>query len=341
MAFNPFHSFRKYQKYWMAGAVLVCMLTFVLCSSGMRGTGLDDWFLKTFGGRRGEVLVKINGKNYYSDDIAELKNQRIVANDYMLKLSEIAVKRLTAIIKDTEMAGDTDEQNKMAMSLLSLRKTCLNDLFTKLNRDSRFFRGGTKLDDLIEFILWRDLADKYKIQVTDDVARDLVRNAVHGYNPWWDYETSEAEFQAFYEIRHAAHYGASDKLILNALKQEFRVQIAQLAYIARRSPGSAGERDQFANIPYKAGDLHIYLNTPMQARVAPTPEQLSAHYRTMRTELTIDLLPVSLEALAAKVKLPEDHKARLELLKKFYDDHAKAPFNPTLDTPGFMFPARA
>src|SRR5205807_6903284 len=38
MAFNPFASFRKHQKYWMAGAVLVCMLTFVLRSGGMKGS---------------------------------------------------------------------------------------------------------------------------------------------------------------------------------------------------------------------------------------------------------------------------------------------------------------
>ena len=32
MAFNPFTSFRKYQKFWMASLVLLSMITFVLCT---------------------------------------------------------------------------------------------------------------------------------------------------------------------------------------------------------------------------------------------------------------------------------------------------------------------
>ena len=32
MAFNPFTTFRKYQKIWMATILLLCMLTFVLCT---------------------------------------------------------------------------------------------------------------------------------------------------------------------------------------------------------------------------------------------------------------------------------------------------------------------
>ena len=57
--------------------------------------------------------------------------------------------------------------------------------------------------------------------------------------------------------------------------------------------------------------------------------------------MTIDLLPVSLESLAAKVKLPDDPKTKMELLKKFYDDHARMQYNPNLDTPGFLFPGQA
>ena len=70
MAFNPFTSFRKHQKFWMAGAVLVCMMTFVLCSGGIRGTGLDDLLMNMFGRRHGEVMVQANGRKYYSDDLS-------------------------------------------------------------------------------------------------------------------------------------------------------------------------------------------------------------------------------------------------------------------------------
>src|SRR5262249_18264709 len=158
------------------------------------------------------------------------------------------------------------------------------------------FHGGTKLDDLIEFILWRDLADKYNVQVTPDLIKEYISEACHG--PMWNYDNDAArEVQA--RVR-ATHYGASDSIILRALRDEFRVQIMQLALIGRWSTGPRGEREELAKIPL--GASHLYLNTPMQIRVAPTPEQISAEYRKMRTELVIDLLPVSLEALAKQVK---------------------------------------
>ena len=53
MAFNPFTSFRKYQKFWMACILLLCMVTFVLCTGV--GGDLSDRLLRWFGGSRGNV----------------------------------------------------------------------------------------------------------------------------------------------------------------------------------------------------------------------------------------------------------------------------------------------
>jgi hypothetical protein len=337
MAFNPFSSFRKYQKYWMAGAVLVCMFTFVLCSGGIRGTGLDDLIFRWFPGRRGEYLVKVNNRKYFYEDMTQLKQQRKIANDYLVELMRIGVKRLTTNIQELKSATDLNPNDRF---LLGIREVCLDDLFTRLNRDTRYFSGGTKLDELIDFIVWRDLADKYGVNVTDELVKEFVRNACHG--KWWGYDDSDADLQAQFNIR-GQHAGADGAAIRAALMQEFRVQIMQLAYIERWSPGPNNEREKYANYPLgKDGPfLHLYLNTPMQPRVAPSPEQISSQFGKKRTELTIDLLPVSLEELAAKVKLPEDRQARLEILKRFYDENARKSYNPNLDTPGFLFPARA
>ena len=38
MAFNPLANFQKYKKIWMASTILLCMVTFVLCS-GFGGSG--------------------------------------------------------------------------------------------------------------------------------------------------------------------------------------------------------------------------------------------------------------------------------------------------------------
>jgi hypothetical protein len=346
MAFNPFASFRKYQKYWMAAAVLVCMLTFVLCSGGMKGTGLDDLIL-VFTRRRGDEYARVNNRRYTYEDLQELKNQRNLANDFMRELTKIGYDQMVVRMKNVksqEKPGDaSDREYQQTMAIFG---ACMQDLADKY-REPRYFQGGTKLDDLVDFILWRDLADKYGVNLTDEAVKDLVYRAVHAVHTgskialWvFDADTSR-DLQ--YKLR-ATHSNATDSGIFKAVREEFRVQILRLAYLGKWSPGHGvpigmgqfqSERDILGE------NWKIYLNTPMQVRAVPTPEQISANYRKVRTELTIDLLPVSLEELAKKETLPEDRAQRMELLKNFYLKYAKQPYNPTSDKPGFVFPERA
>jgi hypothetical protein len=340
MAFNPFSAFRKYQKYWMAGAVLICMLTFVLCSGGIKGTGLDDWILRRFG-RRGEMLVEVNGRSYHFAELDEIKKQRGIANEFMRELLTLAGNRMDTVIKQlqsTDAAGKADPQRTLRLSLLN---QCLIDVRAKLDRDApRYFLGGTKLDDLVDFICWRDLADTCGVAVTRDTLNDFVRNACHGWV--WEMQGDEVEAatqEILYYKLHASNRQATESVLKEALKQEFRVQIIQLAMAARWLP--TDERNKIANIPSGRDTFeHIYLNTPMEFRVTPTPEQINAHFRKVRTELTIELLPVSLEALAKQVELPTDRKEKLEVLKRFYMEHKGTPYNPSQDLPGFKFPAQ-
>ncbi|MCS7046319.1 MAG: hypothetical protein NZO58_08185, partial [Gemmataceae bacterium] len=66
MAFNPFTNFRKYQKFWMAAILLVCMVTFILCTG--TGTGdLSDRILRWVGGR-GQVYTTIDGAKFYASE---------------------------------------------------------------------------------------------------------------------------------------------------------------------------------------------------------------------------------------------------------------------------------
>ena len=342
MAFNPFASFRKHQKYWMAAAVLVCMLTFVLCSGGMKGTGLDDVLLRLFR-RGGEEYARINNRRYGYEELQELKNQRNIANDFMRELTKLGYDQLVNILKNIqsqETPGTAKDPQKQRN--LAIYTVCMQDLADKY-REPRYFHGGTKLDDLVDFILWRDLADKYNLQLTDEMVNELVTRAVHATpaQPLWTFDTEKSR-ELQYKMR-ATHNNATDANIRKALREEFRVQIMQLAYMGKWSPGP-GEPGGMGQLQYRReilGEQRLFLNTPMQYRVVPTPEQISAYYRKVRTELTIDLLPVSLEELAKKEKLPEDKAQRDEILKNFYDKYAKDPYNPTSDKPGFIFPERA
>ncbi len=339
MAFNPFAHFHRYKRTFMALAVLLCMVTFVLCSGGMKGMGLDDVLLKIFGNRGGDVIVEINGTSYRYEQLDALKKQRAIANDFMRELLKIAIDRLEAGIKQQETSGKSDPRMQFR---LSLHKQCAADLQNKLERSSRYFLGGAKLDDLVDFIIWRDLATKNGVTITNEALGSYIRNACHAL--LWDGphdDVAAAINEVIYnKLIRGNHYQASQEVVDEAVRQEFRVQIVQLATMARWLP--TPEREQSANRQVGPNEyIHLYLNTPMQYRIVPTPEQLNAQYVKSRTEMTIDLLPISLETLAQQVALPKDTKERNELLKKFYDKYAQVPFNPAQDTPGFKMPAQA
>src|SRR5205807_7468165 len=70
MAFNPFTSFRKYQKFWMATILLLCMITFVLCTGV--GGDLSDRLIQLFARRHGSVVAKFDGYNVYRSEMDDL-----------------------------------------------------------------------------------------------------------------------------------------------------------------------------------------------------------------------------------------------------------------------------
>ena len=78
MAFNPFHSFRRYSKTVFAGLAILCMFTFVL-SSGM---GQGDFFSQiasTFGGGGGNTVVTLHGTKIDARQFDSIQNQRRLA----------------------------------------------------------------------------------------------------------------------------------------------------------------------------------------------------------------------------------------------------------------------
>ncbi len=73
MVFNPFTSFRKYQKFWMATVLLLCMVTFVLCTGV--GGDLSDRLINLFRSE-GQPLLTVDGRRVYSKELNAVKEQR-------------------------------------------------------------------------------------------------------------------------------------------------------------------------------------------------------------------------------------------------------------------------
>src|SRR5262249_40981782 len=101
MAFNPFTSFRKHQKFWMAMMTLMAMVTFVLCTGV--GGDLSERFINYFRGPGGPAIAKIDGRDIYQKELEDLKQQRQLAERYTRRAMEIHEQNLSEVLKRKDL----------------------------------------------------------------------------------------------------------------------------------------------------------------------------------------------------------------------------------------------
>src|SRR5437867_1737512 len=104
MQFNPFTSFRKYQKFWMATVLLLCMITFVLCTGV--GGDLSDRLIQLFAGKEGPPLARVNGRSLHSRELMNLRDQRNMANEFMKRALDTSIKNINNLIADKKMSAE-------------------------------------------------------------------------------------------------------------------------------------------------------------------------------------------------------------------------------------------
>jgi hypothetical protein len=323
MAFNPFASFRKNQKFWMGTVLLLCMVTFVLCTGV--GGDLSDRIMGWFRSH-GQEIATINGRRIYPNEIDQLKFQRNVANDFMREVSLIALEGLAVDQKELRKKNDAHFQIAMAQ---------MEDLKEKVSRP-RYFETGIKTEDLLDFIILRDLADERGIRLQLDNVSRIVGRLVHGR---FDQHVSrEVETRM-----RSVHYGASDDIQMKALTDEFRVRIVMLELMNSRMGSFAHFRrflaPQNRPVPF---DLSVF-------RHALTPAQMYDYFQKNRTEITVEMAPLMLDSFAAKqpgpsadkmqaffeVYLPaEEAKEKGAAKKRPFDEKAAAFFARYTDKTG-------
>lgn len=112
MAFNPFESFRKNSKAMLAVLTIFIMFLFVL-STGGGGSDFFDWFARQFGGddNRKAVFGEIDGTEYRSTDLDEVRQQRAAANLFMLTAIDRADSALLAQIEQDLKDNRIRDQN--------------------------------------------------------------------------------------------------------------------------------------------------------------------------------------------------------------------------------------
>jgi hypothetical protein len=316
MAFNPFDSFRKHQKFVMAGVLLVSMITFVLCSGvgsksseGELGERILRWFRP-----KGEVYATFNGSNLYAEEVTRLREQRNLANAFMTTAKKIALQRVENGIKE----GKLEQKGKDILE-------AMRGAFEFQLRRKNHFDGGVKLQDLLDFKAWLAEADRLNINLPQPAVQSMVfaellsapdvRDPYH-FNPN-DYFAAQND--ALSQARHLGPQG-----LTKALSDEYRVRIAQLA-LAKVQPFQLQLDRDAGRVVFDA-----------QPRALPTPEEMFQFYREKVSPQQVTMLPVRADAFLNGIEEPSE-----EQLKALFIEGRNSKFDPHSDKPGFEQPLRA
>lgn len=321
MAFHPMRTFQKNQKFWMASILLVCMVTFVLCT-GLQGGDFAGWLMSLLGRQHGHKVAEIDGRGVYGKEIEDLKLRREVANEYMRKATEYTLMQLKSSFDELGKEKIKEDLRKRKYNQLAQMQA---ELAHRL-QGPRYFDGGTKLDDLLDFIIWRNQADRLNIQLTEKYVKDMVKFSVFDNHLQHFRQDIALRIQRDVQV---SHYGANYSVLLKALTEEFRVRIAKLTL----------EQSISRMLQYNAEKGGYEVAT--QTRQPLTPQQLFQFYQQNRAEAEIGLVPIRAAKFLKDISLPKDSKEADAILEAFFKKYQNKRYDPTTEEPGFQFPEQA
>jgi hypothetical protein len=308
MAFNPFHKFRKHQKVIFACLTIMCMLTFVACT----GVGGDfaGWLQGLLVGRGpSNEVASVNGSEITQRELITLARQREIANIYMREATKIA---LDSRLQELRPPGAPQDDLKAWIEVSQKAQRdpeCI--VLQNRFRMNPYFGGKLNGDGLLEFKIWLHQADALGIRLTPaDVNKQLQRLTLNRFRKKPDSGYVEAGLKEKYR-----DYFTSEVLIA-ALTNELRVQMAQAALLGLPEPSLSG-------------------------RIPPpvTPQEFWEFYKDNFTRLDIRLLALKVEDFLPRVdegkEAPKD--AELQTLFNKYKDREYAP---DAKEPGFKVPRR-
>jgi hypothetical protein len=192
-----------------------------------------------------------------------------------------------------------------------------------------YFGPRLRTEDLLDFLIWKHQADKLGIELSDsDIIRELNRAAGNRTPPLIDPDEAFERSQAVVSFiapggdrDRRATPGATTADLLQALRDEFRVQLAKEAILGHGSGARA------------------YRNEAEPVRMTPaaaTPDEFLAYFRDQRTTLAVAFLPIPVKAF---VKDVTGEPSKQELANR-YNDNKDREYSPDSPTPGFRDPRR-
>src|SRR4051812_1447016 len=110
MAFNPFQTFQKNQKFWMAAILLITMVTFVFCTGS--GGDMQDRLIRMFS-RGGPAVAEVGNRNLSNFELTRVRDDRNMVNEFMRRCCDISISEINKKLqKIQEMPVPTEESKK-------------------------------------------------------------------------------------------------------------------------------------------------------------------------------------------------------------------------------------
>jgi hypothetical protein len=189
-----------------------------------------------------------------------------------------------------------------------------------------YFGGSPKTEDLLDFLVWKEQADRLGIVLTEEDVAKLVNHEAAGVPVVPDTaDFASKQNQLVYGfLAQRGGQGpreATPSALLDALTQEFRVAMAQEAVLGQAGGVGAfrGSADGLGQIP-----------------ADPTPREFLDYYRKSRTTLRVAMLPVAVDAFLPHVEGRPSEETLRALFNRY---HSQEPA-PDRDQPGFKEPRR-
>src|SRR5579885_1821142 len=345
MAFHPFGFFRKRQKTLLAGLPILSMFIFIV--TGFSGSIVDrvnGWF--GAGGRvdKSEV-TKLDGTVITVSDVEHARLNRRIADAFMMRAVASAAQPsmsslgadvqqrlrnlftmqfggfplMRQMLRDYQQELLKDGKTDAARAVGNINRGLGLDEW-RMNHQGEFYFGGKQdVESILDFLIWRQKADKLGVVLTDDDVRTEVNHEAGGEVLTGSPAKDADKMRLF--LQGVPTRDLSTKDLYAALRDEFRVRLAQEALLG----DAAGARTALGT--GLAGD---------QVPAGSTPEQFWEFYKDKRTTLKVDFLRVPVSQFIGEVKEAPTEQELKDLFARYKNDEP----SPEKATPGFKVPRK-
>ena len=364
MALHPFNSFRRYQKTIFAGLTIVCMLTFVV-SSGVQGMGDGiNWLQHAISGQsRYQPAAKLFGKTVDVHDMALLKQQRSLANRYMLAA---LLRSYDLIVRDVEsvIPGLDPQAQAQVKRIVQSREAAFDPRYAQLAAyfQQQYMRESPQY--LYPLLILEETLTKAnktveagKIHMLRMVIRGdeyLLQNANTPGGPKDElYPASDLyfggalttdgllDFKIWQSEADRLGIYLSDEDIARAINEETLGRLTNDDALAIEKALTPRGQPRVNPIPWVGEEFRVRLAQTTLLGFDPggiirvpapvTPAELWNYYKTHRTELAVKFLPIPVSKFIDQVK---DKPTDAELTKLF-DEYKNVEYFPQRNTPSF------